>query len=107
MTTDNGSLLGVDLIFIIMGNTRIALQKFLSTIVPEKYPIISRVEVSEYFDDDFIVYLGVKYSDLYSKEPDDISLEKEIRNYVRNVAKFVTGNADMIRSVTFFDPDQS
>ncbi len=102
METDNGLLLGVNLIFIIMDNTYISLKKILTTMIPEKYPIISEVKVFEYSDDYFTIYLGIKYSDLYGKS-NDTTLENEISKYVQRVSKFITGNKDVIKSIVFFD----
>ena len=102
LETDNGLLLGVNLIFIIMDNTYISLKKILTTMIPEKYPIISEVKVLEYSDDYFMIYLGIKYSDLYGKS-NDTTLENEISKYVQRVSKFITGNKDVIKSIVFFD----
>ena len=70
--------------------------------IPEKYPIISEVKVLEYSDDYFMIYLGIKYSDLYGKS-NDTTLENEISKYVQRVSKFITGNKDVIKSIVFFD----
>ena len=102
LETDNGLLLGVNLIFIIMDNTYISLKKILTTMIPEKYPIISEVKVLEYSDDYFMIYLGIKYSDLYGKS-NDTTLENEISKYVQRVSKFIAGNKDVIKSIVFFD----
>ena len=70
----------------------------------EKYPMIADIRVSEYSGDEFLIYLGVKYTDLYGKA-NDTAFENEIRRYVKRLSKFVVGSKDVIRSIVFFDPD--
>lgn len=105
LETDNGSLLDVDLIFIIMNKTAIALNKFLSTMVRQKYPQVSEVEVREREDDNFNVYLAVKFEDIYGSNV-NLSFAQEIREYVRRMSKYILGDDDgEVETITFYDPN--
>ena len=105
LETDNGLLLGVNLIFIIMNNTAIALNKFLSTMVRQKYPQVSEVEVREREDDNFNVYLAVKFEDIYGSNV-NLSFAQEIREYVRRMSKYILGDDDgEVEIITFYDPN--
>ena len=87
-----------------MSNTSTALGKFLSAMVPEKYPEVSAVEVREREDDDFNVYLAVKFEDIYGSNA-DLELAQEIREYVRRISKYILGNdGSEVRIITFYDP---
>jgi hypothetical protein len=98
----------VDLIFIIVKNTYISLKKILTMMVPEKFPMVSDIKVIDDSNpygnhDNFRIYLGVKYNDLYGAyNENDIS--SDIRNYVRQISKYVTGSDNTTISVGFFDP---
>ena len=92
-----------------MDYTYVALKKILTTMVSEKYPMISDIKV---IDDSFLnsnlknfkIYLGVKYGDLYGyNNENDIS--SDIREYVKNISKYVTGGNNTAISITFFDPN--
>jgi hypothetical protein len=96
-------------VFIFMDYTYITLKKILTTMVSEKYPMISDIKV---IDDSFLnsnfknfkIYLGVKYGDLYGyNNENDIS--SDIREYVKNISKYVTGGNNTTISITFFDPN--
>ena len=105
LETDNGLLLGVNLIFIIMNKTAIALNKFLSTMVRQKYPQVSEVEVREREDDNFNVYLAVKFEDIYGSNV-NLSFAQEIREYVRRMSKYILGDDDgEVEIITFYDPN--
>ena len=101
-------LLGVDLIFIIVKNTYISLKKILTMMVPEKFPMVSDIKVIDDSNpygnhNNFRIYLGVTYNDLYgANNENDIS--SDIRNYVIQISKYITGSDNTTISVGFFDP---
>ena len=88
-----------------MSSTSTALEKFLSAMVPERYPEVSAVEVrGREDDDDFNVYLAVKFEDIYGSNA-DLELAQEIREYVRRISKYILGNdGSEVRIITFYDP---
>ena len=88
-----------------MFNTRISLEKFLSTMVPEKYPEVFAVEVRERDENSFNVYLAVKFVDIYGRSNSDFDFADEIRNYVRKMSKYILDNDGIIYAITFYDPD--
>ena len=86
-----------------MDNTYISLKKILNIMVPEKYPMVSDIKVfedSHLYDDgnNFRIYLGVKYADLEGM------ISSEVRDYVRNVSKYVL-KGDETLQIVFFDPN--
>ena len=72
--------------------------------VRQKYPQVSEVEVREREDDNFNVYLAVKFDDIYGSNV-NLRLAQEIREYVRRVSNYILSNDDgEVEIITFYDP---
>jgi len=85
-----------------MNNTRIALKKILNELFSERYPDISGIQV---VDDDYNdihkykIFLGVKYGDLSKLNTD------EVRDYVKQISKYVLGHNESIYQILFYNID--
>ncbi len=85
-----------------MNYTYVALKKILNELVPEQYPEISGIKV---VDDDwdnihkYKVFLGVKYGDLSKLDTDDV------RDYVKQISKYVLGHNESIYQILFYNTD--
>ena len=92
-----------------MDYTYVALKKVLTTMLSEKYPMMSDVKVIDDSDsyinhNNFKIYLGVKYGDLYGHNNEN-DISSDIREYVREISKYVVGVNNTTISITFFDPN--
>jgi len=84
--------------------TYVALKKILNELIPEKYPVISKINIiddSYDYDDShkYKVFLGVKPSDFGEFDNDDV------RDYVRQVSKYVLGNNETIHQILFYNSE--
>ena len=89
-----------------MNYTYVALKKILNELVPEKYPVISKInviddsyDVGDYVTHKYKVFLGVNPSDFKSFDNDDV------RNYVRSVSKYVLGDNETIHQILFYNSE--
>ena len=86
-----------------MDNTYIALKKILNMMVPEKYPMVSRIQViddsSEYDNGiNYLIYLGVSPEELERLRSSDV------RDYIEEVSRYVLKGDETLR-VVFFNPE--
>lgn len=86
-----------------MDNTYIALKKILNMMVPEKYPMVSRIQViddsNEYNNGiNYLIYLGVIPEELERLRSSDV------RDYIEEVSRYVLKGDETLR-VVFFNPD--
>jgi len=96
-------MFGGGYIFTIMDNTYIALKKILNIMVPEKYPMVSRIQViddsSEYSNGiNYLIYLGVGPEELERLRSSDV------RDYIEEVSRYVLKGDETLR-VVFFNPE--
>ena len=94
----------MDLIFIIM-SVKKSLEKFIEQMVKKKYPFVKNIKVIE---DDFYhklffrVFVGAKYNDLFLEGGDK---SDEIRDYVKNLSKYILSKDEEVTQVGFYDPE--
>lgn len=93
----------MDLIFIIM-SVKKSLEKFIEQMVMKKYPFVKNVRVIE---DDFYhklffkVFVGAKYDDLFLEG----GKSNEIKDYVKNLSKYILSKDEEVTQVNFYDPE--
>ena len=85
-----------------MNYTYVALKKILNELIPEKYPVISGISVIDDEWDDthrYKIFLGVRPADISKFDNDDV------RDYVRNVSKYVLGDNESIYQILFYNSE--
>ncbi len=93
----------MDLIFIIM-SVKKSLEKFIEQMVKKKYPFVKTVRVIEdnFYDKVFFkVYIGAKYNDLYGEK----NSSNDIKDYVKNLSKYILSKNEEVTQVNFYDPE--
>jgi hypothetical protein len=81
-----------------------SLEKFIEQMVMKKYPFVKNIRVIE---DDFYhklffkVFVGAKYNDLFLEE----GKSDEIKDYVKNLSKYILSKDEEVTQVNFYDPE--
>jgi hypothetical protein len=81
-----------------------SLEKFIELMVKKKYPFVKRVRVIEdnFYDKVFFkVFVGAKYDDLFLEG----GKSKEIKDYVKNLSKYILSKDEEVTQVNFYDPE--
>jgi hypothetical protein len=86
-----------------MDNTYIALKKILNVMVPEKYPMVSDINVIDDSDEyhnleRYTVYLGVSYKALKH------TISSDVRDYIEDVSRYVLKGNETLR-IIFYNPE--
>jgi hypothetical protein len=81
-----------------------SLEKFIKQMVMKKYSFVKNVRVIEdTFYDKFYykVFVGAKYDDLFLEG----GKSNEIKDYVKNLSKYILSKDEEVTQVNFYDPE--
>lgn len=86
-----------------MDNTYIALKKILNIMVPEKFPMVTSINV---IDDSNEYHNIEKYTIFLGVSPDELERlrSSDVRDYIEDVSRYVLNGNETLR-ILFFNPD--